>query len=69
VQQLFSAAFLLGLQKAGKQKHWFMRAKNHYVTKSCTSLRLRTLWHAFRFPHAKKLRPELPPRWQARLIG
>lgn len=65
----FSAAFLLDWQAAGVQRHWLMRAKDnlrHEIVE-----RLGTGDALIRLPvspRARKLRPELPSHWQARLI-
>lgn len=65
----FSAAFLLDWQHAGRQKHWLMRAKKplrydvihqfapgDFLVRPPVSLQ------------AQKARPDLPSRWEARLI-
>lgn len=65
----FSAAFLLDWEQAGQQRHWLMRAR--------TSLRYEVLHEnspgdfLVRLPlshQARRLRPDLPKHWQARLI-
>lgn len=65
----FSAAFLLDWQAAGVQRHWLMRAKDnlrHEIVERLgpgdALIRLPVS------PRARKLRPELPSHWQARLI-
>ena len=65
----FSASFLLGWQGAGEQRHWLMRAKDnlrHEVVQCLGEgdwlIRMPTS------PRARKLCPELPSHWQARLI-
>lgn len=65
----FSATFLLDWQQAGQQRHWLMRAKS--------PLRFEVV-HQFApgdflvqlpiSPRARRMRPELPTHWQARLI-
>ncbi len=65
----FSAAFLLDWHSAGEQRHWLTRAKDnlrHEVVQ-----RLDEGDWLIRMPvsqRARKLRPELPSHWQARLI-
>jgi hypothetical protein len=65
----FSAAFLLDWQQSGEQRHWLMRAKTplryevvHEISWDDCLVRLPVS------PQARKLRPELPTHWQARLI-
>ena len=65
----FSAAFLLQWSQAGQQRHWLMRAKDnlrHEVVQTLGEgdwlIRMPV------FPRARKLHPELPGHWQARLI-
>ncbi|MBV8037277.1 IS4 family transposase, partial [Roseateles sp.] len=65
----FSAAFLPDWQAAGEQRHWLMRAKDnlrHEVVEQFAPgdalIRMPIS------PQARKSRPELPSRWQARLI-
>lgn len=65
----FSAAFLLRWQTQGRERHWLMRAKDnlrHEVLATHApgdfSIRMPIS------PRARKLHPELPPCWDARLI-
>ncbi len=65
----FSAAFLMDWQHAGTQRHWLMRAKDklrHEIVQTLGEgdwlIRMPVS------PQARKLRPELPSHWQARLI-
>lgn len=65
----FSAAFLMDWQHAGTQRHWLMRAKDklrHEIVQTLGEgdwlIRMPVS------PRARKLRPELPSHWQARLI-
>ena len=64
----FSAAFLLDWQ-AGEERHWLMRARDnlrHEIEQTLGEgdwlIRMPVS------PRARKLRPELPSHWQARLI-
>lgn len=65
----FSAAFLLDWQNAGTERHWLMRARDnlrHEVEQTLAE----NDW-LIRMPvsqQARKLRPELPSHWQARMI-
>lgn len=65
----FSATFLLQWSQAGEQRHWLMRAKDNLryeVEKTLGEgdwlIRMPVS------PRARKLHPELPSHWQARLI-
>ena len=65
----FSSAFLLDWQKSGCQKHWLTRTKNklryelsHEFAPGDCLVRLPVS------PQARKLHPELPSHWEARLI-
>lgn len=65
----FSAAFLLDWQQAGQQRHWLMRARTrlrydvvHQLTPDDCLVRLPMS------RQARKLHPEWPSHWQARLI-
>lgn len=65
----FSAAFLIDWQQAGAQRHWLMRAKDNLRHEIVQTLGEGD-W-LIRMPvsaRARKLRPELPKHWQARLI-
>lgn len=65
----FSAAFLLDWQHAGEQRHWLMRARDNLRHEVVQALGEGD-W-LIRMPvsaQARKLRPELPSHWQARLI-
>lgn len=65
----FSAAFLLDWQGAGSERHWLMRARDnlrHEVEQTLGE----NDW-LIRMPvsqRARQLRPELPSRWQARMV-
>lgn len=65
----FSATFLLQWSQAGEQRHWLMRAKDNLryevektLGKDDWLIRMPVS------PRARKLHPELPSYWQARLI-
>lgn len=65
----FSASFLLTWSQAGEQRHWLMRAKDNLryeVTQTLGDgdwlIRMPVS------PRARKLHPQLPSHWQARLI-
>lgn len=65
----FSAAFLLDWQHAGEQRHWLMRARDNLRYEIVQTLGEGD-W-LIRMPvsaRARKLRPELPSHWEARLI-
>ena len=65
----FSAAFLLDWQHAGEQRHWLMRARDNLRYEIVQTLGEGD-W-LIRMPvsqRARKLRPELPSHWQARLV-
>ena len=65
----FSAAFLMDWQHAGTQRHWLMRARDNLRHEIVQTLGEGD-W-LIRMPvsaRARKLRPELPSHWQARLI-
>jgi Insertion element 4 transposase N-terminal/Transposase DDE domain len=65
----FSAAFLLGWQGAGEQRHWLMRAKDNLRHEIIEQLgQGDALIRMPISPQARKARPELPSHWQARLI-
>jgi hypothetical protein len=65
----FSAAFLLDWQGAGSERHWLMRARDnlrHEVEQTLDE----NDW-LIRMPvsqQARKLRPELPSHWRARMV-
>jgi hypothetical protein len=66
----FSAAFLLNWQTQGKQRHWLIRAKDNLRYEVLTSngpgdWRIRMPVS----PRARKLHPDLPAHWEARLIA
>lgn len=64
----FSAAFLLAWQQ-GQQRHWLMRAKDSLRHEVLHSLSAHD--QIIRMPvssRARKLHPQLPSHWQARLI-
>lgn len=65
----FSAAFLLDWQSAGEQRHWLMRARDNLRHEPLKQLAPGDA--LIRMPvsqQARKLRPQLPSHWQARLI-
>ncbi len=65
----FSAAFLLDWQTQGRDRHWLMRAKDnlrHEVVATHASGDYTVRMPVS--PRARKLAPELPLWWQARLI-
>jgi hypothetical protein len=65
----FSAAFLLDWQNGGAERHWLMRARDNLRHEVMQTLGEHD-W-LIRMPvsqRARKLRPELPSHWQARLI-
>lgn len=65
----FSAAFLLGWQHAGAQRHWLMRARDNLRHEVVQTLGADDwLIQILVSPRAGQLRPELPTHWQARLI-
>ena len=69
----FSAAFLLDWQHAGEQRHWLMRARDNlrYEIVQTLGEGLGEGDWLIRMPvslRARKLRPELPSHWQARLV-
>ena len=65
----FSAAFLLDWQGEGRERHWLMRARDnlrHEVEQTLSE----NDW-LIRMPvsqQARKLRPQLPSHWQARMV-
>ena len=65
----FSSAFLLDWQHGGAERHWLMRARDNLRHEVVQTLG-EDDW-LIRMPvsqQARKLRPELPSHWQARLI-
>ena len=65
----FSAAFLLGWQGAGEQRHWLMRAKDNLRHELIEPLAPGDA--LIRMPvsqRARQLHPHLPSHWHARLI-
>lgn len=65
----FSAAFLLRWQQVGEQRHWLMRAKDN-LRHEVVQVLGQGDW-LIRMPvspRARKMHPELPSHWQARLI-
>lgn len=65
----FSAAFLLGWQAGGPQRHWLMRAKDNLRYEVLTKHGEGDYTIAMPVsPRARQLQPSLPSHWQARLI-
>lgn len=65
----FSASFLLTWSQAGEQRHWLMRAKDNLRYEVAQTLGEGDwLIRMPVSPRARKLHPELPSHWQARLI-
>ncbi|EER60915.1 transposase IS4 family protein [Acidovorax delafieldii 2AN] len=65
----FSAAFLLAWSQAGQQRHWLMRAKDNLRYEVVQTLDEGDwLIRMPVSPRARKLHPQLPSHWQARLI-
>ena len=65
----FSAAFLLDWQQAGRQKHWLLRARAGLRYEVICQLTPDDCLVSLPVsPQARKQRPDLPARWQARLI-
>lgn len=65
----FSAAFLLGWQAAGRERHWLMRAKSPLRHEIVRPLGAGDWWIRMPVsPRARKLHPHLPSHWEARLI-
>lgn len=65
----FSAAFLLGWQSQGDERHWLMRAKDNLRHEIVATLAPGDwLIRMPVSPRARQLHPELPSHWQARLI-
>ena len=65
----FSAAFLLGWQSGGQQRHWLMRAKDNLLHEVVEHLGPTD--QIVRMPvsqRARQIDPSLPSHWQARLI-
>ncbi|MEY2115754.1 IS4 family transposase [Rhodanobacter sp. FW106-PBR-R2A-1-13] len=65
----YSAAFLLAWQRAGKQRHWLMRAKSSLRYEVLHPLGEGDAWVRLPVsPQARRQHPELPAFWEARLI-
>ncbi len=65
----FSAAFLLDWSQAGEQRHWLMRARDNLRYEVVQTLGEGDwLIRMPVSPRARKLHPQLPSHWQARLI-
>lgn len=65
----FSAAFLLGWQSGGQQRHWLMRAKDNLRHEVVDQLGPTD--QIVRMPvsqRARRIDPSLPSHWQARLL-